>query len=65
MAENASPRVCGMFYKDTVQAVLLFGSKTWSLTPLAMKILEGFDLQAAWHMAQKSKPCRRMDGTWS
>ncbi|KAL7523456.1 hypothetical protein ACHAXR_000188, partial [Thalassiosira sp. AJA248-18] len=31
-AENASPRVCGMFYKATVQAVLLFGSETWNLT---------------------------------
>ena len=25
-AENASPRVCRMFYKGTVQAVVLFGS---------------------------------------
>ena len=28
-AENASPRVCGMFYKATVQSVLLFGSDIW------------------------------------
>ena len=26
-AEHASPRVCGLFYKATVQAVLLFGSE--------------------------------------
>ena len=26
-AENASPKVCGVFYKATVQAVLLFGSE--------------------------------------
>ena len=26
-AENASSHVCGMFYKATVQAVLLFGSE--------------------------------------
>ena len=26
-AENACPRVCGMFYKATVQSVLLFGSE--------------------------------------
>ena len=26
-AENASARVCGMFYKATVQSVLFFGSK--------------------------------------
>ncbi len=29
-AENASPRVCGIFYKATVQSILLFGSKTWN-----------------------------------
>ena len=28
-AENASPRVSGMFYRATVQAVLLFGSETY------------------------------------
>ncbi len=27
-AENATPCVCGMFYKVTVQSILLFGSKT-------------------------------------
>jgi hypothetical protein len=32
-AENASPKVCGVFYKATVQAVLLFGSETWKLSP--------------------------------
>ncbi len=26
-AENASPKVCCVFYKGTVQAVLLFGNK--------------------------------------
>jgi len=30
-AENASPRVCALFYKATVQAVLLFGSETWNM----------------------------------
>ncbi len=33
-AENASPKVCGVFYKATVQAVLLFGSEKWALSPL-------------------------------
>jgi hypothetical protein len=32
-AENASPRVCGKFYKATMQLILLFGSKTWNLSP--------------------------------
>jgi hypothetical protein len=36
-AENATARTCGMFYKATVQAILLFGSETWSLSPTSMK----------------------------
>ena len=40
-----------MFYKATIQAVLLFGSETWTLTPTAMKQLEGFHVRAAWRMA--------------
>ena len=36
-AENASPRACGMFYKATVQYVLLFGSKAWCLYPCCAK----------------------------
>ena len=31
-AENASLRVCGMFFKATVQAILLFRSETWNIT---------------------------------
>ena len=45
-AENASPRVCGLFYKATVQAVLLFGSETWCLSPANLRLLEGFNLDS-------------------
>ena len=47
-AENASPRACGTFYKATVQSILLFGSETWNLSPLSLKLLEGFHIRAAW-----------------
>ena len=57
-AENASPRVCGLFYKATVQAVLLFGSETWNVSPSMMQRLEGFHICAAWRMAKTNKPCR-------
>ena len=40
-----------MFYRATVQAVLLFGSETWNLAPSAMKLLEGFHVRAARRMA--------------
>ena len=39
-AENASPKVCGVFYKAVVQAVLLFGSEMWKLSPASLKNLE-------------------------
>ncbi len=46
-AENATPWVMGMFYKATVQMVLLFGAETWNLTERALKMLKGFHTKAA------------------
>ena len=63
-ADNASPRVCGMFYKATVQAVLLFGIETWCLTPAALTSLEGFHLRVVWRMTSVNKPCRQPDQSW-
>jgi hypothetical protein len=61
-AENASPKVCGIFYKATVQAVLLFGNETWKLSPSSLKSLEGFHIRAACHMVGM-QPTRNPDGT--
>jgi hypothetical protein len=36
-AENALPKVCGMFYTATLQAVLLFGSESWKMSPSSLK----------------------------
>ena len=46
-AENAPPWVCDMFYKATVQSVLLFGSETWCLVPTALESLECFHVKAS------------------
>ena len=59
-----------MFSKAMVQAVLLFGSETWNLTPTAVKCLKGFQLQAAWRMAREYKPRRAIEAgtgtvTWT
>jgi hypothetical protein len=62
-SENASPKVCGVFYKATIQAVLLFGSETWNLGPLGMACLEGFHLRAAWQMSG-TWPWKRPDSMW-
>ena len=63
-AENASPHACSIFYKAAVQSILLFGSKTWNLSPQSLKCLEGFHLRAAWRMAGK-RPKKLPDGTWT
>ncbi len=63
-AENTLPKICGVFYKATVQAVLLFGSETWKLSPLSLKSLERFHVCAACCMAGKM-PTKNPDGTWT
>jgi hypothetical protein len=63
-SENASSRACSIFYKATVQSVLLLGSKTWNLSQSTLKLLEGFHIRATWHMADK-RLMRLLDGTWA
>merc|ERR1712086_95888 len=45
--EEIPAPVAGMFYQAVVAAVLLYGSESWSLPPRAMKVLEGFHVEAA------------------
>ena len=61
--ENASPRVSGLFYKATVQAVLLFRSESWSVTPASLKSLEGFHIRAARRMTGMM-PTKAPGGPW-
>ncbi len=63
-AESASPHARGIFYKATVQSILLFGSETWNLSPVSLKCLEGFHLRVPWRMAGK-RPKKLPDGTWT
>ncbi len=46
-AENVPPHVAGEFYKAVVQAVLLYGSKTWVLSTTSLASLVGFHIRAA------------------
>ena len=54
-----------MFYKAIVQAVLLFGSETWNITPLLINSLKGFHIGAVYHMISKHKPIRHPDGSYT
>jgi hypothetical protein len=47
-----------------VQSVLLYGSKTWVLSPAALARLEGFHLHAAYRMAKEHVPRRGPQQQW-
>jgi hypothetical protein len=40
--ESASPRISVLFYKATIQTVLLYGSKTWVVTDEILQMLTSF-----------------------
>jgi hypothetical protein len=62
--ENAPPRASAKFYKTIVQSILLYGSKTWVLSPTVMARLEGFHIRAVYRMAKKHVPRRGPDHQW-
>ncbi len=51
--ENVGHRIAAKIYKAVVQAVLLYGSKTWNLTKSTLAWLKGFHVRAAYKMARK------------
>ena len=59
-----APWIAAKFYKAVVQAVLLYGSKTWNLTKSALTRLERFHVCAAYKMARKHRPKRGLNGVW-
>ena len=63
-AENVPPQVAAKFYKAVVQAMLLYGSKTWVLSMAALASLEGFHIRAAYGMAVRHKLWRGPGNRW-
>ena len=61
--EGSDRRTPGRFYVAVVQAVLLFGSETWVLTPQLEKPLEGFHHRVVRRMVCMG-PKHQRDGTW-
>ena len=62
--EHTPPRVAAKFYKAVVQALLLYGSETWVLSPTMLARLEGFHIRAAYRMARRHKPRRGPGNVW-
>ena len=56
--EGAYPRISGLFSKVVVQAVLIFGSETWVLTPCMERSLGRFQHRLARHITGR-QPRRR------
>ena len=61
--EEEDRRTLGTFYAMMVQAVLLFGYKTWVLTPRFEKALKGFHHWSVGRMACMG-PKHQRDRTW-
>ena len=51
-----------MFYKATVQAVILFSAETWNVASAMLARLEGFHIRAAYQMVRRHKPERTLGG---
>ena len=61
--QAASPRARGYFYKAIVQAVLLYGSETWTLSDRMLKNFRSFHHRVARHLT--GRHIRQFDdGTW-
>ncbi len=63
-SENVLPFAAAWFYQAIVQAILLYGSKTWVISWTALARLEGFHIRAAYCMAEKHKPKRGPGNVW-
>ena len=61
--EGADTRTLGKIYLVVVQAVLLYGSETWVLTPHMQRVLGGFHHRVARRLTRK-KTRKVRDGGW-
>ena len=61
--EGTDPRISGLFFKAFVQAVLIFGSEMWVLTPRMERALGRFKHRIAQQISG-SQPRQRGEGRW-
>ncbi len=62
--ENVMPRVAAKFYVAVIQAILLYGSETWSLSASALARLEGFQIHVVYKLAWKHRPRQGAHHVW-
>jgi len=61
--DGASARTMGYFYKAIVQAVLLYGSESWTITTSIMQKIKSFHARVARSLTGRHIK-QRPDGTW-
>jgi len=61
---GASRRVMGLFYKATIQAILLYGAETWTLTQPLLRLLNSFHHRCARYLARMVNT-QDEDGEWT
>ena len=61
--EGAMPRLSGFFFKDVIQALLIFGAENWVVTSHIGKVLGGFQTEVERRMTGHL-PWRTTDMTW-
>ena len=62
-SQGADPKTMGHFYQAIVQAVLLYGSESWTLSETMMRKLRSFHSRAARYICNRHiRP--RADGSW-
>ena len=44
--QEVPTHVAGIFYQAVVAAVICYGSESWVLPPSALKVIEGFHVEA-------------------
>ena len=61
--EVEARRTVGIFYVEVVQAVILFGSEMWVVTPCLEKAIAGFHHRAVCQMEGMGHKLQ-LDGAW-
>ena len=62
--EGANPRVMGYFNKAIVQAILLYGSESWTVSDNIICQFRSFHAHVARFLTQRHIIKQREDGTW-